>query len=431
LGKPPAASAEGNKDSDGEENETGGGGEIGDWVALQAAVPLTQCVISRMQRARRAANYTMARPSVRGVGAVCRALLLLALAAGYVLALWKMPDWMHNQRDSKDRHNARLLVVSAGGAVVVAVSLLYTARSYRLSHRGQVTDRFTKALERLSSDDMDARLGGIYALAHVANDSRPHHDDVVEVLEAFIRRRAPAAHKARDRIWLHDPELPDKPDADVQAALTALGRRPRRPERRTLDLGEIHLAGARLAGLDLSNTRLVGADLKGADLIRAYLTGANLTEANLTRANLWGADLRRAGLTTAHLGGATLSEADLTLANLRLADLTGAELAAAKLRRAYMLGADLTGAYLTGATLTDAYLTGATLTRATLTRATLTRATLTGATLTRATLTGANLTRADLTGANLTGANLTGAAGVNLRHAIGLPDKPPPTPGQA
>jgi hypothetical protein len=72
------------------------------------------------------------------------------------------------------------------------MSHAYTARSYRLSHRGQVTDRFTKASERLSSPDVDARLGGSSTLPHVANDSRPHHDDVVEVSEAFIHRRAPA-----------------------------------------------------------------------------------------------------------------------------------------------------------------------------------------------------------------------------------------------
>lgn len=79
--------------------------------------------------------------------------------------------------DPKDRHSARLLMVSAGGAVVVAISLLYTARNYRLSHLGQVTDRFANALGRLSSGDIDARLGGIYTLTHVAKDSRPHRPE--------------------------------------------------------------------------------------------------------------------------------------------------------------------------------------------------------------------------------------------------------------
>jgi hypothetical protein len=42
-------------------------------------------------------------------------------------------------------YNARVLVVSLAGAVVVLAGLLYTGRKYRLSHRGQVTGRFTKA----------------------------------------------------------------------------------------------------------------------------------------------------------------------------------------------------------------------------------------------------------------------------------------------
>jgi hypothetical protein len=171
-------------------------------------------------------SYLAARPVARGVLAGLIVLGLMAAAGAYALALWRSPDWAH-AHDAGDRHDVRVLVVSIAGAVVVAVSLLYTARTYRLSHRGQVTDRFTKALERLSSPDVDARLGGIYTLAHVANDSRPHHDDVVEVLEAFIRRRAPATRPTR--LWPHDPPLPVRPAADVQAALTALVNRPHRP----------------------------------------------------------------------------------------------------------------------------------------------------------------------------------------------------------
>ena len=45
---------------------------------------------------------------------------------------------------AQDRYDARILVVSVGGAVVVGLGLLYTARNFRLSHRGQITDRFTR-----------------------------------------------------------------------------------------------------------------------------------------------------------------------------------------------------------------------------------------------------------------------------------------------
>ncbi|WP_433136415.1 pentapeptide repeat-containing protein [Actinomadura nitritigenes] len=286
-----------------------------------------------MRRLLRRGQYEFARPAVRGAGVALAVIGLGALAVVYAVALWKMPDWMH-QRDAKDRHNARLLVVSAGGAVVVAVSLLYTARSYRLSHRGQVTDRFTKALERLSSSDIDARLGGIHALAHVAADSRPHHDDVVEVLEAFIRRRAPKARPFERRPTLgRRPQLPERPDSDVQAALTALGRRPRRPERRQVDLSGLHLHAVRLVGADLSTMNLTGTNLEHADL-----RGADLEHADLSRAAL-----RYARLHYARLRAVNLEAADLPDADLWCADLRGANLSRTYLEDAELRGADLRG----------------------------------------------------------------------------------------
>ncbi|MUN42585.1 pentapeptide repeat-containing protein [Actinomadura litoris] len=338
-----------------------------------------------VKRLHRRAQYEFARPRARFVGVALAGVGLAVLAVVYAVALWRMPDWM-GVSDPKDRHNARLLVVSAGGAVVVAISLLYTARNYRLSHLGQVTDRFTKALERLGSENIDARLGGIYALAHVAADSRPHHDDVVEVLEAFLRRRAPRARDDGGPSLASRAPLPAEPDADVQAVLTTLGVRPRRPERRTLTLSHLHLVRARLEGANLAGANLMGANLKGTNLTGANLTNAVLKGADLTNAVLKGADLTGVVLTRAVLMGADLIGADLTRADLMGADLIGADLTDADLIRAVLIGAVPMGANLMGANLKGANLTGA------------------------------NLAVADLTGANLTGANLTGAS---LRKMIG------------
>ncbi|WP_433473639.1 pentapeptide repeat-containing protein [Spirillospora sp. CA-142024] len=387
-----------------------------------------------MTRLRRRGQYELARPVVRGMGAALAGLGLAVLAVVYAIALWRMPDWMH-QHDPKDRHNARLLVVSAGGAIVVAVSLLYTARSYRLSHRGQVTDRFTKALERLSSTDIDARLGGIHALAHVAADSRPHHDDVVEVLEAFVRRRAPRAHRDDGPTLAPRPRLPEWPDSDVQAALTALGRRPQRPERRTLDLSVLHLAGARLAGMDLSAvelrlTNLAGANLAGANLKRANLVAANLSGAKLEGATLVNAFLMSVDLTSANLEGAdlrgtgvdgTLGGANLRGADLRGAGLGGVHLSFATLVRANLKEADLRGARLWNADLSSANLKGANLQGADLMEAYLWGADLAHADLAHADLRDAILKEADLRGADLTHADLRAAdlRGADLREVTG------------
>jgi hypothetical protein len=202
-------------------------------------------------------------------------------------------------------------VVQAAAALGAVVALAYTARTYRLAHRGQLTERFSNALERLGSEEPYVRLGGVHALAHVLRESDDHHLDVVEVLAAFVRQRTPRvlgpAHATADGadtrsgvlLVAPDQALPAEPAPDVQAALTALGRRPRRPESEgILNLRALHLAGARLAEANLASAVLVEANLTGAGLQRANLTGAGLWQANLTRAWLW-----RANLTDAQLGG--------------------------------------------------------------------------------------------------------------------------------
>ena len=44
-------------------------------------------------------------------------------------------------------------------------------RTYELTEQGQVTDRYTKAIEQLGSDKLDVTIGGIYALERIARDS--------------------------------------------------------------------------------------------------------------------------------------------------------------------------------------------------------------------------------------------------------------------
>ncbi len=152
---------------------------------------------------------------------VAVAVAAVAVVGAYALIVWLAPRLLGvpdltapatGDAVLTARHNARLLVVSGIGAVVVAVGLLYTARNYRLSYRGQVTDRYTKALERLGSSEMYVRIGGLHALRQVMIDSPEHHDDVVEVLVAFIRDRAPRRQNAPDSPIYPMAALPAEPE---------------------------------------------------------------------------------------------------------------------------------------------------------------------------------------------------------------------------
>ena len=284
-------------------------------------------------------------------------------------------------------------------------------RTHELTEQGQVTDRYTKAIEQIGSDKLDVRIGGIYALERIARDSVRDHPTVMEVLSAFIREHSHKPWPEPDPAS-REQELSTRPD--VQAAVTVIGRRDK--ER---DIGRIDLTGARLTGAnlfeaDLSRANLFEADLTRAIIARAKLTGAYLARANLTRATLHNADLIKANLagadlTQADLPGADLTEAYLAVANLSSTDLTDAKFTDANLKQATLTQAVLDQANLTRANLTDANLTAATLTDAHLANANLTAATLHDATFTGADLTRANLTQATLASATFTNANLTGA----------------------
>ena len=122
---------------------------------------------------------------------------------------------------------------------------------------------------------MDTRVGCVYALQRIMQDSSRDHSIVIAVLCAYVRDHAPVSTA--------DPRssTPSHPGTDVQAALTVIGSRPFADERpAVIDLDHTQLAGAVLngdfTGADLSGADLDGAGLSGADLDGAKLAGAKL-----------------------------------------------------------------------------------------------------------------------------------------------------------
>ncbi|MFH1811322.1 MAG: pentapeptide repeat-containing protein [Pseudomonadota bacterium] len=278
----------------------------------------------------------------------------------------------------------------------------------------EAAERFAASVALLGTDKVEARLGAIYALELVAQDSARFCAVVVETLAAFVRQAAPLP-LTRDGGLTRAAE---RPGEDVSAALAVLGRLPRavRSGGSGVDLSctnlrRASLAGGNFAGFNFKRALLRCADLEGADLHGANLSYAELSgdlrETDLDKidrfdprwvgASLRGVDLRGADLSHADLRGARLGEARLGL--LDEADAgSGAELYDADLR-----WADLSKADLAGARLMAAKLRSANLSEASLQRANLSKAVLVDANLQRCDLLEANLTRADLTGARLRG----------------------------
>ena len=96
---------------------------------------------------------------------------------------------------ARDAARGQLLALGAG--LFAAGALIFTARNFALSRRtfelaeqGQVTDRYTRAIEQLGSDKLGVRVGGIYALERIARHCVRDHPAVMEVLAVFIREHS-------------------------------------------------------------------------------------------------------------------------------------------------------------------------------------------------------------------------------------------------
>jgi Pentapeptide repeats (8 copies) len=193
------------------------------------------------------------------------------------------------------RNGVRTAVAQLLAGIVLALGLVYTARTFRVTREGQITERFSKAIEQLGDDKLDIRLGGIFALERIARDSARDHGPVVEVLTAFARRYVRTSN---------DPVNEAPPD--VQAIARVLGRR---------EVGhdppgfQLDLSGADLRFVDLRNAQLQGVRLAGARLDSADLTNASFREADLVNARLDAATIAGTDFTGADLGGATFRQA--------------------------------------------------------------------------------------------------------------------------
>lgn len=265
-------------------------------------------------------TWTGNRPSVWMPVVALTMVGLLILLLGPI-AWWATPAKHLTGKDKADvRNTTRQTLLAAVGGLVVLTGAAFTARTYYLSRRGHITDRYTKAITQLASDKLTERLGGIYALEHVMLESETEHNTVVDVLAAFIRERSPITGSAATArpvevdVLSGHAGLRDfvRPPTDVQAALTVIGRRPSREERGRIDLRRVDLQGA-----DLRRARLQTVDLRGTQLQTAYLGEAQLQGALLGEAQLHGAFLRDAQLHHADLRGARLRDANLRGAQLQ------------------------------------------------------------------------------------------------------------------
>jgi hypothetical protein len=269
-------------------------------------------------------------------------LMALAVTLGLLwVALFLLPPRLVDDPElsAKERADAQNGVRTVGVAALVAIggvtTVLYTVRTFRLTQQSQLTERYTKAVAQLGEDQVEGRIGGIYALERLMQDSPSDQPTIVEVLAAYVRR-PPCSEPKAEGLIEPGPNKGKRPTPGVHAALIVLSRRTPHSQERRLDLRHSDLRDAELgkgpgmpAGAQLREVNLTGAQLQYIELYDAQLQDADFYVALLNGANLERAQLQRAHLVGAELEVANLRNANLAGARLGLGALTPEQLAAA------------------------------------------------------------------------------------------------------
>jgi membrane protein implicated in regulation of membrane protease activity len=240
-------------------------------------------------------------------GVVLLLLLVAALVAPPVILRWDLgrrAGTLSVAETAGAINQIRSAILQAVGTVVLLTGAYVAWRQLQhnmratqaqidLQRAGNLTDRYTRVVDQLASNDETIRVGAIHALDRIADEAVTERAGVVALLATYVRVRAHHGWTSLD-----DPELPLRSRAsDIQAALTTLTNwieaESVPPQWLTADIAHTDLPNANLHGCTLWHVRMRDVNLAGADLADADLRGADLRGAVLDGADFTGTRANR------------------------------------------------------------------------------------------------------------------------------------------
>lgn len=388
-------------------------------------------------------------------------------------------EWLAPTSDRwKDIQYSLIALTAVMGAPFVVWRTLIASEQTRIQQQTHYTDLFTKAVDQLGArteegePNIEVRLGGIYALQRISEESERDYLPIIQTLSAYVRqnlgepveipedlppepnwettakdpttdwatlRKQSEARREAIRGWgvklraraarkgaasAHRP--------DIRAALDVLERRAQK--HRQLEVGErgdlpppprvareaVSNKGKAEHNISLAaqiycermkvwRERLDGPDLAGSTFQGIYRSKSQLNYFNLSLVEMQGAFLIQSQMQGIDLSFSGLQGAHFDWAMMQGADLRGARLQGADLVGAQLLGTDLSEAWMQGTNLQHTEMQGADLSEVLMQGADLSDANLIGANLRGAQLQFTELSNANIAGALLVSADFTGS----------------------
>ncbi|WP_052249460.1 pentapeptide repeat-containing protein [Tateyamaria sp. ANG-S1] len=252
------------------------------------------------------------------------------------------------------------------GAVIALpftlIRLQLTSEANDTALQGQITERINKATEGLgavrnertrrlkpnfttlmdaeyeefevTTPNIEVRIGAIFALERIAQDSLRDHFQAMEILCAYVRHNS-AQHELSPT---EDIKKPAEPRFDIQTAIDVIGRR---------SVDQRNLEAAKEFRLNLQNSNLDGVNFAYGSFDGAVFVNCRFEAANLSRASLRGT-LFDGSL----LNHARWFDADLTGASFRHTTLNKPTPVSGGMTETFNMAKSIVGTRFDGADLT-------------------------------------------------------------------------------
>jgi uncharacterized protein YjbI with pentapeptide repeats len=299
----------------------------------------------------------------------------LAIVIGLVVAVQIVPEWQVNRAGVHSapikteatataaevanlQNEMRKTILQVLGGLFAIFALYLTFRRVKVAEQGHITDRYTKAIEQLGATkeenkpNVEVRLGAIYALERIAQDSPRDHWTIMEVLTAYVRQNAPAPEQTPTKEE-NEKAIAKGPAKEIQAILTVLGRR-RRDHRREIEGQWLDLRYSDLRGANFDTAHMEGTSFEGAHLYGSTFDGAHLERANFFEAHAEWAIFARAHVEDANFAGAQLENTYFGTAHLKDTNFYNAHLDSACFHFAHFERTWFEGAHIERAEFRDA-----------------------------------------------------------------------------
>ncbi len=235
------------------------------------------------------------------------------------------------------------LLITLLGVLLTLIRNLLTRQQNRTDEERLITEQISRGVDQIGAykqtanvtvlePNIDVRLGGLYSLQRIMQDSVRDMLPIARIFYAYVRENV---KRVKDEKGMtRGVSLPE----DIESALNIINQFNKEwkklfgvyPKDSQLNLSRIDFTKYTLRGINFSHIALKNANFSHTYLVGADLTGADITAANFARANLSFANLTDANLFLTNLSGAYLYQTDLSGARLFSATLDGVDLSYAR-----------------------------------------------------------------------------------------------------